>query len=210
MASDTLFENAEAIEEGRQVLDFLGEPLPKTFSPNSMRFEYSRTKRRLASLTERSLLDLRPMTDPKKLFAMRLLSLLYSYTFWAGDDRALLITYRSVQMSLMHGLCPMSGVAFSFYAGYTCLFGDAVKGNKYGDVAIGIIDRFDSKQWSGRVRVTVNSFVRPWRTRLRTLLPGTLAAAQHSFVTGDIEVSQYFHEYKPDVHSSICHLRLIF
>lgn len=179
----------EAIEEGRQVLEYLGEPLPNTFSLSSMRFEHYRTKRRLSSLTERSLLDLRSMTDPKKLFAMRLLSLLYSYTFWSGDSRALLITYRSVQMSLTHGLCPMSGVAFSFYAGYTCLFGDIMKGNKYGDIAIAIIDRFDSKQWSGRVRITVNSFVRPWRTRLSKLLPGTLSAAQQSFVTGDIEVS---------------------
>ena len=83
----------------------------------------------------------------------------------------------------------MSAVAFSFYAGYTCLFGDVMKGNEYGDIAIAIIDRFDAKQWSGRVRVTVNSFVRPWRIRLSTLLSETLSAAQHSFVTGDIEVS---------------------
>ena len=128
------------------------------------------------------------MKDPKKLAAMRMFNLLYSYTFWSGDSRALLITYRSVQMSLNHGLCAMSSVAFSFYAGYLCLFGEIDKGNRYGDVALRIVDRFRSRQWGGRVRVTVDSFVRPWKLSMGKLVDGLEKASKQCYDTGDIEV----------------------
>ena len=108
----------EAIAEGVKVLDKLGEPLPGSFSLLGMRYNQYRTNKLLLKYTERSLLDLPTMKDPKKLAAMRLLNLLYSYTFWCGDFRSFWITYKSVQMSLENGVCAMSGVAFSVYAGY--------------------------------------------------------------------------------------------
>ena len=109
----------EAIAEGASTLEKLGEPLPKSFTVMGIKYEQYRTRRMLSKYTERSLLDLPPMKDPKKLSVMRLLNLLYSYSFWSGDPRAALMTYKSVQMSVEHGLCAMSGVAFSFYASYS-------------------------------------------------------------------------------------------
>lgn len=154
-----------------------------------MCFEHFRTKRLLSRHTDRGLLDIPTMKDPKKLAAMRMLNLLYSYAFWSGDSIALLITYRSVQMSLQYGLCGMSGVAFVFYGGYLCYFGDINKGNRYGDVALRIVDRFRSKQWVGRVQTTAYSFVQPWKIPASELADKIHRASKLSFGTGDIEVS---------------------
>ncbi|CAB9521258.1 serine threonine protein kinase [Seminavis robusta] len=177
----------EAIAEGVKVLDQLGEPLPDSFSLMAMRLEHYRTRRLLSKYTGRRLLDLPPMKDPKKLASMRILNLLYSYAFWSNDIRSTLITYRAIQMSLEYGLCAMTGVAFSFYAGYLCLFGEIDQGNNYGDIALRIIDRFHAKQWSGRVAITVNSFVKPWKNRLDELQPAMDSAYKLSFATGDTE-----------------------
>jgi hypothetical protein len=136
----------EAIDEGLKVLEKLGELLPRTLGYTQLLWEQHRTKRQLAHCTDRRLLDLPAMTDPKKLAAMRLLNILVSYTFWSGDARAALITYRSIQMALEHGLSGMSGIVFVFLGGYLCLFGDIEEGNRYGQLSCRIVDRFHSKQ----------------------------------------------------------------
>jgi len=178
----------EAIDEGCKVLDKLGEPLPKSFKYSHMFYERYRTKNALSRYTDRGLTDLPSMKDPKKLASMRLLNLLYSYAFWSGDLRALLITYKSIQMSLKSGLCAMSGVAFVFYGSYQCLFGEIGRGNRCCDVSLRIVERFYSKQWAARVQIIAYSIVKPWKYPLRDMVEPLKKAIKSCLETGDLEV----------------------
>ena len=72
----------------------------------------------------------------------------------------------------------------------SCMLGDVDRGNRYGQLAIRIIERFDSKQWSGRVGIIVDSFVKGWKFSVSDYVETMKVSFKVSLATGDTEVSQ--------------------
>ena len=139
----------------------------------------------------RKLLHLPPMTDSKKLAALCLMNLLFSYTLWRGDIRAVLLTYRSVRMTIRHGLSSMSAVALASYASFECSFGNVDEGYNLGRYALEILEMFDSREWAGRVLTLICSFVTPWKDDIIVQIERFEYASQVCFDTGDNEVSDF-------------------
>jgi predicted ATPase len=72
----------------------------------------------------------------------------------------------------------------------SCMFGEVDAGNRYGEIAIRIIERFHSKQWQGRVGIIVDSFVKGWKYNISEYVNSMRMASQLSLATGDTEVSR--------------------
>ena len=178
----------EACDEGLKVLEQLGEGLPRSVGIPCLVLETIKTKRLMNRVTGRKLLHLPPMTDSKKLTALCVMNLVFSYTLWSGDLRSVLLTYRSIQMTIRHGLSSMSAVAVAVYAGYECSFGNVEQGYRLGRYALEILEMFDSREWAGRVLTIVCSFVTPWRDDTVQQIDRFEYASQSSFDTGDNEV----------------------
>lgn len=178
----------EARDEGLRVLEQLGEGLPRSVGIPCVVLESIKTKRLMRRMSGRKLLHLPPMTNSKKLTALCVMNLLYSYTLWSGDLRAVVLTFRSIQMTIHHGLSSMSAVAVATYASYQCSFGNVEDGYRLGQYALEILEMFDSREWAGRVLSLVCSFVTPWKDDTAEQIDRFSYASQASFDTGDNEV----------------------
>jgi predicted ATPase len=107
---------ADAIQSAIDVLANLGEHVPKNPSPIRIYAELAFLRRRLRRKTNEMLLRLPAMTDSKKIAAMEMMNLIFLYTSVAKPEIAPILSVRMVQLSLDHGLIPISCVAFAAFA----------------------------------------------------------------------------------------------
>jgi predicted ATPase len=111
--------HADAMKQALEVLDKLGEPLPK---PSHLRAaaEFMSLKRRLKAKSTESILRLPHMLDTSKLAAMQMMNLVILYGYIGHQALVPLVGFRMVNLTLDHGLCTMSCVGFILFAGLLC------------------------------------------------------------------------------------------
>jgi predicted ATPase len=111
--------HADAMKQAFEVLDKLGEPLPK---PSHLRaaVEFMSLKRRLKAKSTESILRLPHMQNTAILAAMHMLNLVILYGYIGHQALVPLVGFRMVRLTLDHGLCTMSCVGFILVAGLLC------------------------------------------------------------------------------------------
>lgn len=111
---------AEAIDHGFEVLRSLGEHFSRHSNNLKLFFEVHRIRRRLKRRTSESLLRIGNMVDSRKSHAMSILNMLVLYLFLHDQQRAPTVILRMVSLSLKHGLCATSSIAFTFLGALLC------------------------------------------------------------------------------------------
>jgi predicted ATPase len=130
----------EAVKEGLEVLRLLGEHFPSEANPTSLALEVAKSKAASFGKTDENMSDLNLMKDSKHKTTMKILATTAFYAV-RGDEKvqqfAPLLFCRMFQMTMRHGLCNESIVA---YAGYgvvaATVIGDFDEGFRYGRLAM--------------------------------------------------------------------------
>jgi predicted ATPase len=112
---------AAALKMGLDLLEQLGEPLPRKLNRMRIAIEFTSLRRRLKAKTNESVLRLPHMANREKLAAMQLLNLVFVYALIEGFDNVPLIGFRLVRLTLDYGLCAVSCVGFVLFS--ATLFG---------------------------------------------------------------------------------------
>ena len=156
-ASITLFGwsgNApDAIELINSTLANLGEGLPTIITPNDVKHHLDSTKALLASLSDDALLNYPVMGNPSKILAVELLAKNYTFLPFLDDrDAMLTILLKVIQISLMHGMSPMSPIAFAQYGNYLALVRDEFQeGYHYAKLALSLMKKSPSRAHDGNI-----------------------------------------------------------
>lgn len=169
-------QNAQAVELILDVLSKFGCHFPKnpvlvigSIVKNLVLF-----KKKAHSIDIR---DLNKMKDSTRADLMRLLDKLAACMYIAKDTRLPLVVFRSFNWTLKYGYCDYSPAAFAT-AGMILsgILGDLKGGSSYGEKALQLVERTQSRVSAARTMFCVYPAVFPWTKPVRTLLASVIQA----------------------------------
>ena len=173
----------ESIEKGIDILANLGIDLRGCRS--SMETCVQETKYLLSVYTDDEILNTRQMTDPTMIMAMKFLGKLELGMAQIMPESAPRVMQRIIQLSLLHGMSPVSPIGFVHLGSYKAKLGDINEGYHYEKLARSLIDKVGSRESAGEViafGAPIRQYVEPLQATLEYHNEGYAAA----MASGDI------------------------
>jgi predicted ATPase len=143
----------EAIKVLMNTLKSLGEDFPATITSSFVQGYLKSTRVQLAGLSDASLMSYPLMVDRSKIMAMELLVKLHENLTFSGDTTSLpAIPMKMIQISLKHGMTPLSPIGFAQYGNYLALVREEFEeGYRYVKFALSLMKQIPSCAHDGDV-----------------------------------------------------------
>jgi len=178
-------QTTDAIKTALAVADHLGETLPAISS--TAEEEISKTMQVLSSQSKDSLIRLKTMENAKMRHVMKFLHSCLVYTWTNMRNYFPVLVCRMVQLSLSHGVCKESALAFAGY-GVTCGgLSRFSEGYQYGKLAVNIVGRFQAKEILPKVYLAVYGVINHLVEPIQSVLPPLKRAMEVAETCGDKE-----------------------
>ncbi len=139
----------------------------------------------LTVYTDDEILNMRRMTDPTKITAMKFLGKLETGMTQLMPKSVPYVTQQIIQLSLSHGLSPVSPIGFVHFGSYVAKLGDISGGYRYVKLALSLLDTVGLRESAGEViciATQVKCFVEPIQAALEYHDEGFAA----SMAAGDV------------------------
>ncbi|MBF0625799.1 MAG: AAA family ATPase [Magnetococcales bacterium] len=182
----------QALDIGWKTLPQLGIRLPARATRTRILAEFVRLRLRLLTWPPERLIQLPEMTDPFKLAAMRLMSILVSAAYFANSDLLAILVFRQVELSIRHGNTLVSPMAYNLFGMLLCgVSGELPLGYRFYTLATRLQQRFGANRFQPRSSYIGNVFIRHWREPLAHSLPDLMDGYRRGLDMGDIEYGSY-------------------
>jgi predicted ATPase len=182
----------EALSMGLDVLKKIGVHVigrPSKFQTTRTFITLRRLLRKICPATIR---QLPLMSDPQKAAAMQIINHMLMPAHFGRESLFLILVSKLIHVTVQHGLCNVSSVAFGWYSLLLVIMGESALASQYGDLAIELLNRFGSKQWLPRVYLSVFGGLYAWTQSITKIIAPLSQAFEVGIQTGDIEVSNSF------------------
>ncbi len=182
----------QALSTGIEVLEMLGVSLPK--KPNKLLVvrELIRKNWMMRNKRIEDLANLPAMTDPYKLASMRILMNIIPATFNANPIMFPLCIFKMMKLCLKYGNSPLAPYAYVSYSMIACgVLGEINSGYKFGNLALELLGRSNSKELNSKVHLCFYNFVKHWKDPLKEARSSFIEAYQIGVENGDIEYACY-------------------
>jgi predicted ATPase len=149
------------------VLSQLGIGIPDSASRDDTLNLIYQTQSMLSIIADDSLLNYRLMTDFKKVMAMKFLAKLELSVLQTNPALQPFVTIKMCQLSIDHGLSPMSAIGFAYFGGMVAELGDVRGGHRYTKLAKTLLDKFPSNEFAGEViwlSTEILHYIEPYQT----------------------------------------------
>ena len=182
----------EAIARGQEALRLFGIDIPSHPSHRMVATEYEAIWRSLDHRSIEELIDLPLMTDPEIEAAMNILAVLYGASVATDRNLLLLCGCHMVNMSIRHGNCDASVVAYGYLGMHLGpFFGDYQQGFRFGRLGFDLMEKRKLVAYKGKIEFIIGCFISFWVQPLIRgighLASGLKAAAD----VGDLNVASY-------------------
>jgi hypothetical protein len=128
------------------------------------------------------------MTDPRKLAAVQVLSILVVYAYGQQGVFPAILAAKIVAMTIESGLSAVSSVAIACHAAIVAgLFGNVVDSHRYGQIALDLLWAFKVNEYTARVYVLVHGLVNTSMRPMKECLGPMRHAHKAGMLTGDTE-----------------------
>ena len=129
--------------------------------------DYDHLWRGLGDRSIEALLDLPPMTDPGLCATMDVLTALSSPALFTDENLFRLVVGRMATLSLEHGNCDGSCLAFAWLGGILgTYFGDYQAGFRFGRLGVDLVEKHGLDRFSARVYLVFAVHVANWTQNL--------------------------------------------
>ncbi|MCL1470770.1 trifunctional serine/threonine-protein kinase/ATP-binding protein/sensor histidine kinase [Argonema antarcticum] len=184
---------ASALQTAIDGLTMLGVSLPNQQVKLSTLFRSLQQKiNKNGSETIENLNFLPKMIDSYKIAAMRLLMNAASPAYLTNPTLYPLVILTMVDLCVDYGNSTYAAFAYAQYGLIlNGVLGDIDSGYRFGQLAVNLLDRFDSKQLKSKVLCLFNYNLRHWKEKARNTLAPLLEAIQVALEVGDIEFACY-------------------
>lgn len=145
----------------------------------------------IATLEIEALIDLPEMTDPDKLAAQRILMTVGPAVYLAHPQMYPSIVFTMVSLCIRYGNSSLAAYAYVIYGLLLCGGGDIESGYKFGQIAIDLLERFDSRKLKSKVYMMFNGNIRYWKEHLQICLEPLQEGFHVGLETGDLEFACY-------------------
>ncbi|WP_173004678.1 trifunctional serine/threonine-protein kinase/ATP-binding protein/sensor histidine kinase [Rhizobium dioscoreae] len=184
--------NAEAVETGVEFLGNAGIEWPPQPEYAHVVSEFEELHRLLAESPIKDLVFAPEMTDPHIISCMAVMTEVFPAAY--AVDRRLMefLLLRMTVLTLRHGLCDSSSVAFSaLNMALGAQFGDYATAYQFGELSRKLVDRGRAGRYKARVYALFAGFAVPWIKPLANCNPLTEEAFRISTSTGDLAFAAY-------------------
>jgi len=182
----------KAVNTALPILDLLGVSFPENPSQSDLQIGLEETRSLLGNKTIKDLSELPEMTDPYKLAAMRILSIIWGSAYMALPVLMPLTVLQMVNLSVTSGNTSIS--AFG-YACYGLILVEVVRdlqaGYEFGQLGVTVLSRFYDREVESKTLEVFNAFVRHWKDHVKETLPPLMQSYQSGLDTGDLEFVAY-------------------
>lgn len=170
-----------AIDLGLEALSVLGRNIPRHPSKARVMASILKNEIKLKGISNKSILALPIMDDPKHIAAMRVMANIAPSAYWAEPNILPIIASEMIGMSLKHGLNETSAFCFAGYGIIMCgVFGSMRRGMAYGELGLKLLEQFDSKEWVTQIVDPVYALIVHWNKHVDK----SLSPLRNSFYTG--------------------------
>jgi GAF domain-containing protein len=186
----------KALKTGLQVLEQLGVKFPNSPKKTHILVGWLKIKVRLVGKKQiGDLIHLPEMTNHKQKAIMRLLVKIIASAYMVAPKLFVLINLKMISLSLKYGNSPESAVGYSANAMFLCGdLKDIDAGYPFGELALGLLRRFNVNENKTKISFVVHAFIRPWKRHLRDSLTPLIEVYQSGLDIGDFEFAGYaFH-----------------
>ena len=182
----------DALDTALELLTQLGVRIPSRPGTSQLLRAVARTQWLLRRLPPEKIVQLPPMESPQLLAAMPILASMFGAIKFSSSELRPLVMARQVELTLKHGLSPVSALAFAGYGGVLCgQFYAIEQGYKLGQLALELDQQLPSTLTHHRTLSLFDSYIRHYREPLRNCMESLLKAHQLALDCGDIEWGAY-------------------
>ncbi|MEA2626448.1 MAG: hypothetical protein QOD06_2493 [Candidatus Binatota bacterium] len=141
---------------------------PRHPTDDDVREEYGRMWKKMRGRSIEALIDLPPMTDPDCRDSMNVLADVLAPALFADVNSFALVVARMVALSLEHGNCDGSSLAYAqIFMVLGPRFGDPVSGFRFGQLGVDLVERRGLVRFRPRVQLIFGYHVLAWMRHLR-------------------------------------------
>ena len=182
----------QSVQTALEILALLGVNFPESPKPADVDRALQQTARRCRNYAIADLINLPPMTDPEKIAALRILSLVIPPTTISAPIFFPLIVAQKVALCLEHGNSEFSAHAYVSYGFMLCgVTGDLLQGYQFGKLGLKLLKKQRNKTLKAKVLMVFYSFISFWREHLKEGLEPLKEAYRAGLETGDLEYACY-------------------
>ncbi len=189
----------KALKTGLEALKLLGIDLIENPSQADVQSELESTAALLAEREIEDLINSPEMTAPEPLAAMSILSNMGSAAFITLPALWILITCKTVNLSINYGNAIWSSLYYACYGFVLCgVVQDIELGYEFGRLALNLAERLNTKKGNAKTLMFSSVHIMHWKVHLRNTIPMLADAYQNGVETGDFESAGYVAYY-------VCH-----
>ncbi len=175
-----------ALQFGLKALELLGLKYPAKAGIPHVLVKLIQTLLNLRGRSEENLLNHPVSAEPKMILTARIIRSLFSVLYTNAPELAPLVLMDMVNISLRYGnssMTPFGFVGFGFIL--SGALGNISAGEKYGRLAMKLVDKFNSPQAKAGSYVLYCTVLQHWTQPLRNTLPLLLDAYPPALAIGD-------------------------
>jgi predicted ATPase/two-component sensor histidine kinase len=179
-----------AVDAALEILGALGMRIPRRPGIGRVFCELAWTRILRKGRCVEDLFNLPHMTDPGKLAATRMLPIVGPSAYRMSPFLAMVITVRTVKLSLLHGNSPASAYAYVAYGLFLCgVLGAFDSGYAFGRLALRMLEKSGSARYRANVTFVFNVHIRPFKDHIKESLEGLHLVFQTGLEAGDYEIT---------------------
>ncbi len=177
-----------AIQTGLQVLELLGIYFPETPEYSHIQTGIETTFANLGERNPLDLADIPVMNDVSKLAAQRIINCVFPCAYQAAPQLLPLLVMEQVNLSMKYGNSNISATGYAMWALILCgVIGDIDTGYKFGQLALSLLERFDSKETQAGTIFLINADAKHYREHIKETLASLQSAYSIGLETGDLK-----------------------
>ncbi|ALJ01709.1 adenylate/guanylate cyclase domain-containing protein [Rufibacter tibetensis] len=181
-------------------LEFLGKldiVFPKNPKLPHIIFTLLKTKWLLHGKRIEDLEHLPIMTNPNMIAALPVLERIVPSAYMSGSNLFPLIVFKMVELSVIYGNMPYSAFGYaSFGISLSAVLSDYSGGYRFGQMALRLVERFDSEEYKVKVLFVTDCFLNHWKQHLSSSIQPLLESFQSGLRVGNLvggTWSAYYH-----------------
>jgi len=178
----------EAVKIAKTSLKLLGIHFPQKPKAYEIYWIYKKTQFVIGTRKIEEFVHLKPMTDPVKRAAMRILMSAHVAIYISTPALIFFEICTRVILSIQQGNTPESAHAYTDYGILLCRFmGKIELGYRFGQLGLSLLEQFNAKEIKAKTFMVFNAAIRPWKEHTKNTLAPLLEAYHGGFETGDLE-----------------------
>ncbi|MFN6464572.1 MAG: AAA family ATPase [Nostoc sp. DedVER02] len=181
----------KAIKTALSALKLFGVSFPEQPTNADITESLQQTQDVLKEKPLEDLLELPEMKNPKALAEIRILATVTAAVYQAVPELLPLIVCKQVKLSVAYGNAAVSAQAYAWYGVILCGIGEIDLGDRIGELAMGLLSRFESREFKASTINMVYPFVKPWKHHIQDSLAPLLDGYHSGLETGTLEYAAY-------------------